>query len=142
MKKTGLIFLLFSFVLLLSCKTVDSVNQETYEKIKYNKQNCLPIWADCSFTSDQVSLFLGNYSSQKGVFASGKGQSEQLARINARQNLLDFCNETYASHNISDNSNGTLYGSRIIDTVTHDDGTVYILMFVSEKDAKKSIGGN
>ena len=134
-KKTSLIFLLFSFVIMLSCKTVDSVNQETNEKIKYNKQAGLPIWADCSFTSDQVPVFLGNYSSPKGFFSAGKGQSEQAARINANHNLLNYCNEIYGN----DNSKGILYGSRIIDTVKTNDGTVYILMFISEKDAKRNL---
>ena len=66
---------------------------------------------------------------------SGSGKTEVEASISTRTKLLDYC---YSYYGGAGSKELVLYGSRIVDKYSADDGTVYILMFISEKDTKKS----
>ena len=127
----------FTFaVLFMACKS-KAVSDINYTQIRINQEKNIPLWAECSFPSEQASYYLGNYDSNKGLFSSGSGKTKTEAEITTRTKLIDYC---YSFYGISETKETVLYGVRIVDRYSAEDGTVYILMFISEKDAKKSIG--
>ena len=130
---------LMAVFLLLSCASARQKNivtsPENLAQIEKNKKEKLPLWVDCNFKSSESALFLKNYSGEKGFYASGKGDSHVSARINARRNLIDFCKEQDSTQ---DAEVQQIFASRIIDSFIDENGISYILIFISERDARKS----
>ncbi len=136
------LLLVFSVITSISsCTTVAAtVSEQNKAQVEQNRVQGLPLWASCNFKSEEASAYIPGYkTNEKGLFASGTGTSATSARVTARANLAYYCKTTYKYTNSA--SSETLLGSRIIDSFTASDGTVYVLMFISEKDAKKSFGG-
>ncbi len=127
----------FLFINIFACASNNN-SYINYEQIEQNKAQGLPTWAYCQFTSKEESIYIDGYSNgTKGFYASGRGSSQEGARIDARKNLISYCTEQYGKEN-TDSDSIKIYGSRIIDSFEAENGNIYILMFISEKDAKKT----
>ena len=93
----------------------------------------LPMWVDEVFT-DPRGLWSG-YNRENGFYASGKGThadsaiATKIAMLDAKANLAQFATGSKTE---------VLFGMRQVDRFLADDGTVYVLMFVSAKDVKRS----
>ncbi len=110
--------------------SVPSISAVEQQKINQNIEEGLPPWAGCSFTSRVASFYMDGYKPREaGVFASASGETERSANLAARAELVRFI---YPEENTA-----FLAGSRRVDSFTADDGTVWVLMFVSEKDISK-----
>lgn len=141
----------------IGCKSNDKA--KNLAGVQQNEEAGRPRWVGHDFDYDEAEYFTGGYKpSSNGIFASGKAkradtrQSEIAARLDARANLASrvtaeigraAADNGLSAENITvENVSATLAGSRVIDTYTDvEDGTVYILMFISEKDLKKTSAG-
>lgn len=125
----------FAAALLFSLTSCSSTNELSPQ---IQREDGLPAWAGEMF-SDPRGLWDG-YNDKKGFYASGESKNfdrqtaTSVAELDAKTNLLLYVQSLQ--------KNGkkitSLRGCRRVDRYIADDGSVYILVFVSEKDVKKS----
>lgn len=128
-KSTVCIFLSALVAMLCACASTAHISEQNKAQVAQNRLLGLPLWAECSFTSTDAPAYIPGYrAAEKGLFCAGSGNNSTQARLDTRAKLASSINSE------------TLIGSRIVDSYTSDNGTVYILMFISEKDAKESSG--
>ena len=118
--------------LLFSCASIERSGKQKY------RDDGLPVWVESSFTNP--SDYWAGYNDEKGFYASGKAKygdekmSIRAAELEAKKNLLEFLRaQSTANEKMSQ-----LIGAQKVDQFFADDGTVYALMFISEKSVKKS----
>ena len=150
---------------LSGCASSQSSRSGNLAGVQQNIEKGLPKWVNHDFDYEDASYFLDGYiPSKHGIFASGYGKmgdersSEIQARLDARANLAarvksDADRRAAAVNRGSNNSetasstlqitvesvSQTLEGSQRIDSYTADDGTVYLLFFISDENVKKSL---
>lgn len=129
MPKKLLLFL--SVLLIFSCS---SNSIELPEAAKRAEAEGRPRWATESpivFSSSEAELYRA-FSAGKGTYASGNANygsqnaSAKVAQMNAESALLQSLGK----------SGAFVRGLRQVDSFLSPDGTVYVLMFISEKDLK------
>ncbi len=118
------IFALISIFWGCAATSVPSISAAERQKINQNIEDRLPPWAGCCFTSKTAHFYMDGYKSKEtGFFASASGETERSANLAARAELVKFINSGEKSASVA--------GSRKVDSFTADDGTVWVLMFVS-----------
>lgn len=117
---------------LACCASNDTATAQKY------RDDGSPVWIEASFTNP--SGFWAGYNNEKGYYASGKAKygeektSTRAAELDAKKNLLEFVrSQSQANEKLSQ-----LVGIQKVDQFFAKDGTVYALMFISEKSVKKS----
>ena len=130
-------FELFCFIFLsVSCETDKVQTAQPY------RDDGLPMWIGESFSNPRG--YWGGYIEEKGYFASEKAKHKDMnlalnaARLDAKKNLLNFISKEFHSSKIS----AILVGVQYIDRFATGDGTVYVLIFISKKDARKCLAEN
>ena len=126
--------LILAVIFITGCETTKSVQQ--YD------ENGLPVWCGKIFTTKD-GLWAGA-SVERGFYASGKSQASNRklasneAALDAKAKLSEFISEKLSA----DKSAGAVYltGVRQVDFFDSDDGVTYVLYFISENDAWKSLG--
>ena len=149
---------------LSGCASSQSSRSENLAGVKQNIENGLPKWAGADFDSDEAAFYLDGYvPSKHGIFASGYGKgsdyrtSEIQARLDARANLASRvkaeadrrANNLFKNGGAESNAttlqitaesvSQTLVGSQRVDSYMAADGTLWILMFISDENQKKSL---
>ena len=139
---------------LAGCAT-QSDRSKNLAGVKQNMDNGLPKWVGHDFDYEDASYFLDGYiPSKKGIFSDGKGKlgderaSEIQATLDARANLaarvkaeIDrrrIATKTEAGEMAVERISEVLVGPQRIDTFKGKDGTVYILMYISEENVKET----
>lgn len=117
---------------LASCASNDTAVAQKY------RDDGSPVWVEASFANP--SGFWAGYNNEKGYYASGKSKygdekiSIRAAELDAKKNLLEFVrSQSQANEKLSQ-----LAEVQKVDQFFAKDGTVYALMFISEKSVKKS----
>lgn len=117
---------------LSSCANVREFPSQIYN------EDGLPAWAGETFSNPR-GLWAG-YNDKKGFYASSESKiidrqtATSVAELDAKTKLLLYV------QNLQKNGKKitSLKGVRRVDRYIADDGTIYVLVFISEKDAKKS----
>lgn len=125
--------LIFVVVFLSSCVSNNTDSVQLY------RDDGLPMWVGNVF-SDPTGFWAG-YNDKKGFYAWGEAKygdrniSTNAAELDAKKRLLSYLSNKYklASNKAS------LVGVQRVDRFISDDGTVYVLLFISNKDARKSL---
>ena len=126
--------LILAVIFTAGCTTTKSMQQ--YD------QNGLPLWCGKTFMTND-GLWAG-VSKESGFYASGqsaaanKKLAAKEASLDAKTKLCDFVLEKLSV----EKSAGAVYltGARQVDFFDSDDGVTYVLYFISEQDARKSLG--
>ena len=136
-----------------------STNTKNLTGVAQNEKQGFPRWIDMQFDSIDAEYMLDGYKpKENGIFASGKARmdnersTEIAARLDARSNLASrikveidrvaLTNGISAEEVTVEKVSAILTGTKIIDKYRADDGTLYLLMFISDKDAKASSKDN
>ncbi len=119
--------------LLFSCASVERSGKQKY------RDDGLPVWVESSFTNP--SDFWAGFNDEKGFYSWGSAKyadahtSTTAAELDAKSRLVEFVR---FERGVKENEGvSVIQGMRRVDRFVSDDGTVYVLMFVSEKNAKK-----
>ena len=129
----SLFALIFAVLFLTACKT----NRTDYVQIY--REDGLPMWVGEVF-SDPRGYWAG-YNDEKGYYASGeakykdKSAATLAAELDAKRKLLNFL----SGRGKTSLKNTSLTGVQRVDHFISDDGTVYILLFISEKNMGKNL---
>lgn len=128
-----LILILFALFPLFSCRTAPQV--QAY------REDGLPVWVEQVF-SNPSGIWAG-FNDEKGFYASGEANYGDLqsslsaAELDAKTRLQEFvCRE------LSKEKPAVLLGVQRVDRFIAENGSVYVLVFVSQKNAKKSLKNN
>ena len=126
--------------------------------VQQNEEAGIPRWIGRDFDYEDAEYYTGGYKpASVGILSSGKAKrtdartSEIAAKLDAQANLASRI-ATEIGRAAADNGinaeavtvskvSAVLTGPRVVDTYTGADGTVYVLMFISDKDLKKSSAG-
>lgn len=130
-------------------------NAKNLAVVKQNADKKLPLWVNTDMDYDMAQDILDYCPKKKGVFATGRGKlgdetsSETTARLDARANLAaqidtyvkrtaETDKKTFSSESIKEVSEASLKGSRRLDRYLGPDGTVYVLMYLSNENLEES----
>ncbi len=149
-----------ALVMAVGCKSTEN-NANALAGSKQAVEAGRPKWATAAgstFTSKEATQFMtgdGYVAPESGYFASGNAKrgdaraTQAAARMDARSRLTEYIkteSTSYAADNGHDYAGLTvetvdslIKGSRPIDSFEADDGTIYVLMFISDSDLAKSI---
>ena len=119
--------------IIFSCASVGEAVVQKY------REDGLPMWVESRFTNP--SGYWAGFNDEGGYYASGKAKygdaqsSTAAAELDAKANLCDFVAAEFKAER---KDTASVSGIRRVDRLVSEDGTVHVLMFVSEKNAKKS----
>ncbi|MBQ9622797.1 MAG: hypothetical protein IJP90_08315 [Treponema sp.] len=129
----------FVFILFAACES----NRADY--VQLYREDGLPVWVGKVFSNPNG--YWAGYNDEKGYYSSGEANYKDqkiavtAAELDAKKRLLDFISGS--KNEWKDNQyKHVLVGFRRVDRFIADDGTVYVLMFVSKKNARKILAEN
>lgn len=123
--------LIFAAIFLVSCESNRPGYVQTYH------EDGTPSWVGETFTNPYG--YWAGYNDEKGFYAWGgakyddRNVSTNAAELDAKIRLLDFISGTSGSSK----GRKALVGVQRVDRFIADDGTVYVLLFISNKNVKK-----
>ncbi|MBP3773009.1 MAG: hypothetical protein J6I53_10040 [Treponema sp.] len=126
----------FAFFLLVSCESAPSVYVQTY------RDDGLPSWVGATFTDPRG--YWAGFNDEKGYYSYGeapygdRASSTAAAELDAKRRLFDFISDSSYGTD-KDNQTHFLVGCRRVDRFIAEDNTVYVLVFISKKNANNSM---
>lgn len=127
-----IIALVLASLIFASCESTGGMEVQKY------REDGLPVWVEETFSNPRGHW--AGYNEEKGYYASGKAlygdgaASTKAAELDAKTRLSSYLAELDKAHRKPKN----LIGVQRMDRLIAEDGTVYVLLFISQKDAKRS----
>lgn len=127
----------FSAFLLAAFLFAGCVSTGGHEVQKY-REDGLPVWVEEAFSHPRGHW--AGYNDEKGYYAGGKAlygdgtASTKAAELEAKMRLASYLTELDKEHRAPK----TLTGVQRMDRFVAEDGTVCVLVFISQKNAKRS----
>lgn len=112
---------------------------ESAPQVQAYREDGLPVWVGQTFSNPR-GIWAGGIG-ENGFYAWGEANladaqsSLASAELDAKTRLKSFvCKEMAATEN-----SAVLFGVQRADRFFAEDGTIYVLLFISKKNAKKSL---
>ena len=123
---------IFALFFLTTCESNKTDFVQTY------KEDGTPSWCGEAFTNPRG--FWAGYNDEKGFYASGEAKygdeksSTTAAELDAKRRLVEFIFDKKGK-----TQNVGLVGVQRVDRFVAEDGRVFVLVFISQKNVKKSM---